>query len=218
MIPFLKNHWFKTTFVAMLVYLAFKKDFSFHINMNNKGEATPKENTKTKYTEQAENTTTASELSIFDIFSSSSENTLAEKFNASEEKEKVAFVRRFGKVAREEQARFGIPASMILASAMVQSHVGKRKLATEGNNYFGLRCVKNSGQKSQTEDGRDYRVYPNAWESFRNNSIFLQTEIGLKKGNYKTWINAIGQKFNTGDEYATLLKNVIERYKLYELD
>ena len=215
---FLKNHWFKTAFAAMLVYLAFKKDFSFHINMNNKDEATPKESTRTKFTEQAENATAANELSIFDIFSSSSEHTLAEKFNACEEKEKVAFVKRFGKVARAEQARFGIPASLILASAMVQSHVGKRSLAAEGNNYFGLRCVKNGSQKSQAEDGRDYRIYPNAWESFRDNSLFLQTEIGLKKGNYKTWINAIGQKFNTEDEYTTLLKSIIERYKLDELD
>ena len=216
MIQFFKNHWFKTTFVAILLYFAYKKDFSFHFNMNNKAQ-TPKEITRTKYTEQVGNTT-ANEFSIFDIFSSSNENTLTTTFNTIDEKAKVAFVKRFGKVAREEQARYGIPASLILATALAQSHVGQRLLASEGNNYFGLRCVKNSNQKSQTEDDRAYRIYPNAWESFRDHSIFLQTQVGIKSGNYKIWIAAIGKKFNTGDEYTSLLTNIIENYGLNKLD
>jgi flagellum-specific peptidoglycan hydrolase FlgJ len=217
MIQFIKNHWFKTAFMLLLSYVAWRKDLSFHFNINNKEAEQPKETPRTKYTDEATSSIT-DELSIFDFFESSKENTLTATFEAISEQDKVAFVKRFGKVAREEQARFGIPTSLILASALVQSHVGKRALATKGNNYFGLRCLKNSTQKSQQENNRAYRIYPNAWESFRDNSIFLQSQIGLKKGNYKQWIAKIGTNFKTGEEYTTLLTSTIERYELYKLD
>jgi flagellum-specific peptidoglycan hydrolase FlgJ len=217
MIQFIKNHWFKTTFILLLSYVALRKELSFHFNINNKATKEPKETPRTKYTDEKANSI-ADELSIFDLFEPSKENTLTATFEAISEQDKISFVKRFGKVAREEQARFGIPTSLILASALVQSHVGKRALALEGNNYFGLRCLKNSTQKSQYEDDRAYRVYPSAWESFRDNSLFLQSQIGLKKGNYKQWIAKIGTIFKTGEEYTALLTRVIEHYELYKLD
>lgn len=217
MIQFIKNHWFKIAFMLFLSYVALKKDLNFHFNINNKETERPKETPRTKYTEETTDSV-VDELSIFDFLNSSKENTLTATFEAISEQDKIAFVKRFGKVAREEQARFGVPTSVILASALVQSHVGKRTLVTEGNNYFGLRCLKNSKQKAQYEDDRAYRIYPNAWESFRDNSLFLQSQIGLKKGNYKQWIAKIGTKFNTGEEYTNLLTRVIEHYELYKLD
>ncbi len=217
MIQFIKNHWFKITFMLFLCYVALKKDLNFHFNINSKETERPKEMPRTKYTEEVAGSV-VDELSIFDFFEPSKENTLTTTFEAILEQDKIAFVKRFGKVAREEQARFGVPTSVILASALVQSHVGKRALAIGGNNYFGLRCLKNSEQKAQYENDRAYRIYPNAWESFRDNSLFLQSQIRLKKGNYKQWITKIGIKFNTGEEYTNLLTRIIEHYELYKLD
>jgi flagellum-specific peptidoglycan hydrolase FlgJ len=217
MIQLFKNHWFKIAIVAILAYAVLKKDFSFNFNMNNKQDS--KESvSKGKYTENVATTSNSEELSLLDFLAGKAENVLQKKYDGISEKEKIKFVKRFGKVARNEQDKFNIPTSVILATALIQSHVGQRPIASDGNNFFALRCTKSWDKKTLQEQERCYRAYPSAWESFRDHSIFLKEHIHLKKGDYEDWINAIGKKFNTGDEYVSLIKNVIEQYKLNSLD
>ncbi len=217
MVQLFKNHWFKIAIVSMLAYLLLKKDFSFRFNMNSKPNTTEETN-KGKYTEKANLASRTENSSIFGLFNNTEDNLLAKRFGEIKEKEKAAFVLRFGKVARDEQQRYGIPASVILASALVQSYAGQRKLSAKGNNFFALRCTTDWEDKTQQEEDRCYRTYKGAWESFRDHSLFLQQHISLKKGNYTAWIDAIETTFDTGETYSSLLKNVIETYQLNELD
>ncbi|MEZ4988463.1 MAG: glucosaminidase domain-containing protein [Saprospiraceae bacterium] len=87
-----------------------------------------------------------------------------------------AFVQRFQHVAQSEQEKFGIPASIILAHALLQSNAGTLPVASVGYNYFALPCT--SDWEDQTQDGSSsecLRKYNNAWLSFRDHSLFLTT-------------------------------------------
>jgi Mannosyl-glycoprotein endo-beta-N-acetylglucosaminidase len=91
---------------------------------------------------------------------------------------KNAYIERFSKVAKGEQKKFGIPASVLLASAMVQSCAGQTTLATAHNNHFALRCNKALGDQSVTIARQCYRKYPSAWSSFREFGVYITDEAG----------------------------------------
>ena len=52
------------------------------------------------------------------------------------------FFATIGPQASDAQRRTGIPASVTLAQAALESNWGKSKLATEGHNLFGIKAGK----------------------------------------------------------------------------
>ncbi|MBK8505580.1 MAG: glucosaminidase domain-containing protein [Saprospiraceae bacterium] len=50
------------------------------------------------------------------------------------------FIERYKEIAIEEMHRTGIPASVKLAQAILESDAGKSDLATNSNNHFGIKC------------------------------------------------------------------------------
>ncbi len=213
----IRNHWFKIAIAAMFGLFFLKKEISFQINMRNR-ETPKKEEIRTgRYTE---NHTEDDKLSLFNMMDLlPSGKSLKTAFEETSFEDKVAFVKRFGKVARDEQAKFGIPASLILAEAMLQSNVGTRDLAKNNNNYFALPCGKHWKSETTTEGTECYRSYGSAWESFRDHSEFVNKSLDAPKThNYKVWINAFSEAFGTKDEYAQLLIEIIEEYDLHLLD
>lgn len=93
--------------------------------------------------------------------------------------DRLAFCRRFGHVALEEQRKYGIPASITLAQGILESRSGTSKLAVSNNNYFGVKCHSSTcgpGHCSNfTDDSHKdfFRIYATAWESFRAHSVVL---------------------------------------------
>lgn len=217
-----RNHWFKIAIVAIFMLFFLKKEISFQINMRNR-EAQPKEKVQTgRYTENriSDNKSNDAFFSIFNLLDLlPSGKNLKEAFEETSQSQKVAFVKRFGKVAKDEQIKFGIPASVILAEAMIQSSVGTRDLSLNQNNFFALPCGKHWKGKEITEGSECFRVYASAWDSFRDHSNFLIQSIGNPNTkDYKIWIAAIVENFGTKEDYAELLVQVIEQYELYLLD
>ena len=51
-----------------------------------------------------------------------------------------AYVNLYAKMAVKEMKRTGIPASITLAQGILESGNGQSRLATEGNNHFGIKC------------------------------------------------------------------------------
>lgn len=218
----IRNHWFKIATLAILTIFFLKKEISFQINMRNR-EAQPKEKIQTgRYTENrtSEDASKETFFSIFNLLDLlPSGKNLKEEFEATTHAQKVAFVKRFGKVAKDEQIKFGIPASVILAEAMIQSSVGTRVLSLKHNNYFALPCGKHWKGEQVTEGTECYRAYASAWESFRDHSAFLTKSIEHPNTkDYKAWVSLIAENFGTKDDYAQLLVQVIEEYELYLLD
>jgi flagellum-specific peptidoglycan hydrolase FlgJ len=215
MLHLIKIHWFKIAIVSLLGYGVIKKSPTSIFEHDSKDKK-PTEQDNSKYIEQSTANNSENALSLFDFFSSNTDLDLAKMYENNSPKDKAEFIKRFGKVARDEQAKYGIPASIILASSMVQSSLGNRTICKEGNNYFGLRCAAHV--KNVNEGNFTYYAYASAWESFRAHSVFMTENINLKSNDYKKWSAAIEKKFNTGSDYSLLLEKIINEFKLYKLD
>lgn len=73
--------------------------------------------------------------------------------------EAAQFFTRFRQTAVQEQKKYGIPASVILATAFIQSNGGKKPLATQKQNYFSTYCIR-----ANQLDRSCFAEYATAWE------------------------------------------------------
>ncbi|MEO0627411.1 MAG: glucosaminidase domain-containing protein [Bacteroidota bacterium] len=142
----------------------------------------------------------------------------------TDERDIQSFLDRFHSVAQTEQERYGIPASIILANGLLQSQGGTRNSLSTTANYFMLPCTPDwRGQKQ--EDGTPcLRVYPNAWTSFRDHSLFITTGrfaqlTTLAANDYQAWARGLQQiGYPGGTNLANELIEVIEEYGLTRYD
>ena len=139
-----------------------------------------------------------------------------------------AYIRRFAKTAVTEMEKYKVPASITLAQGMLESSFGESRLATEGNNHFGVKCHSDwTGEKIYKDDDKNnecFRKYTSAWFSFRDHSKFLQKPryqslYKLDKTDYKGWAKGLKDAgYATNSKYPELLIKKIEDYKLYQYD
>jgi flagellum-specific peptidoglycan hydrolase FlgJ len=91
-------------------------------------------------------------------------------------KEVEVFVKRFLPVALVEQEKYGIPASVTLAQAWLESGRGESKLARKSRNFFGIKSFsrkeKSVGHHDDFPTDR-FRVFNSPWESFRGHSLLI---------------------------------------------
>lgn len=137
----------------------------------------------------------------------------------------TAFLRRFASVAISERKKFGVPASILLATAFLNSQSGMTDAVLEANNFFALPCSSDWEGESVTLQDRCVRKYETPWASWRDFSIFLSSQewFGrLRKSAGKDW-----QKWASGMEGSDIstvagfnqkMSEVISYYRLYELD
>ena len=131
-------------------------------------------------------------------------------------------------IAVQQEQDYGIPASITMAQALLESGAGKSELATRANNHFGIKCNGWTGRKSYHDDdemNECFRAYDNVYESYRDHSVFLTTSkrysslFELKLTDYKGWargLKACG--YATSPTYANKLIEIIQLYKLYQYD
>ncbi|MBK9013341.1 MAG: glucosaminidase domain-containing protein [Saprospiraceae bacterium] len=140
------------------------------------------------------------------------------------------FIETWANLAVDQMRQYGIPASITLAQAIVESGWGDGYVAKLANNYF---CIKgNNGwtgpvvkAKDDDPDSSSFRQYLNIEESFTDHSKFLlenrryQPLFDLNAYDYKGW--AYGLKaagYATKPDYAEYLIATIEKYGLYLYD
>lgn len=138
------------------------------------------------------------------------------------------YIEQYKAIAIAEMDRYGIPASIKLAQALLESGNGNSTLAREANNHFGIKCTPEwVGKKAyQDDDHRDdcFRVYQHAEESFKDHSQFLLRKryaalFELDKDDYRGWARGLkAAGYATNPRYADLLINLIERYQLHQYD
>ena len=141
-----------------------------------------------------------------------------------------AYIKRYAAVAQEEMARYGIPASITLAQGLLESNAGLSPLAANANNHFGIKCFSRRCYKGHCRNYSDdshkdfFRVYANAWESFRAHSLFLQKPryqalFRLGKRDYRGWARGLTQAgYATDPGYGDKLIRMIERFELHRYD
>ena len=146
------------------------------------------------------------------------------------------YIEEYKFLAIDEMIRTGMPASIIMAQAIVESNAGASKLAKITNNHFGIKCKDywNGGEYYHPDDDRDasgklipscFRKYNTVTDSYLDHSNFLMnTEhyrplFNYDKTDYQLWAEGLEVCGYASDEkYAEKLIRTIETYGLHELD
>ncbi|MFM2394158.1 MAG: hypothetical protein RLZZ546_2140 [Bacteroidota bacterium] len=151
----------------------------------------------------------------------------------------ILYIKTYHNIAIKEMDRTGIPASIKLAQALLESDYGKSLLATSANNHFGLKCGSQWTGKifHKLDDDQDvegnlvescFRAYENADESFIAHSDFLKDPkkksrygflFQISHTDYQSW--AIGLKnagYASDPLYPEKLIKIIEKYELHKFD
>jgi len=141
-----------------------------------------------------------------------------------------AYARRFAPVAMAEMGRYGVPASITIASALLHSNAGQHDLVSATNNHFAIPCFSKECPKGHcshhdlNEHKAFFRNFNTAWESFRAHSLLLTEKKykhlhKLDPQDYKAWAEGL-QKAGYGSDklYAAKLIRIIETLGLGELD
>lgn len=138
------------------------------------------------------------------------------------------YISQFKDLAIEQMERYRIPASITLAQGLFESRAGMSRLATVGNNHFGIKCHGWKGRSINADDdapGECFRAYDNAKQSYEDHSRFLRNSpryarlFKLGTTDYKGWargLKACG--YATNPQYADNLINIIELYRLNQYD
>src|SRR5690606_17940925 len=87
------------------------------------------------------------------------------------------YIQRYQLLAIEEMGRSGIPASIKMAQAVLESGNGNSELSRKSNNHFGIKCKSNwKGAKVYYDDdekGECFRKYKSVEESYIDHTNFL---------------------------------------------
>ncbi len=213
---FFKTNWFPIAVVVLILAAVVKKNLLSSVTNIGKGR-----NATEKWTDGSAIASAAE--SHAGLFTWSSGSTV--KLPDISEAVAIPFLQRFGRVAAGEQQKFGIPASVILACAYVNSFSGQRDWAHQYHNYFALGCTSDWEGASEQVGGVCVRKYEKAWDSFRDFSKYLSSRkdfAALRQScadDWKAWAKALGaKKISDVSDFETELLRVIETYRLYELD
>lgn len=229
-----KVPWAKVAVIGSLAFLAFKPDLSFSVGMGDGPQ-------------RAElSAITVAEEVVLREKSGKSESLWSSIVEEKKEKKKVdhfadapgdtqkdrqikAYIRRFKDVAQAEKERFGIPASVKMAQAIVESGAGQSRLSKNNNNHFGIKCFSKKCRKGHCSNFTDdshkdfFRIYNSAWESFRAHSKMIvggRYKKLLKHGDdYRAWAKGLKKLgYATAKNYEQTLVKMIEKYHLDTLD
>jgi len=138
------------------------------------------------------------------------------------------YIAKYKSLAISEMKRTGIPASITMAQAILESNNGNSKLAKRAKNHFGIKCHSSWQGKTyhKTDDKRHecFRKYSSVKESYLDHSEFLLRDrysalFKLEKTDYKGWARGLKKAgYATNNRYSSLLISIIQENKLYELD
>jgi flagellum-specific peptidoglycan hydrolase FlgJ len=139
------------------------------------------------------------------------------------------YIEKYSPVAQMNMKKYGIPASIILGQAILESGSGTGTLCVQANNHFGIKCHKDwAGSSVKYDDdsiGECFRKYDNPFDSFRDHAVFLTvgsryvTLFTLDKKDYKAWAKGLKEAgYATDSLYPTKLITLIEKFQLYKYD
>lgn len=242
---YVRVNWFKLALLGMLVFVFLRKDLSFQFHLNNpthleelvpseveqmpteakqeKNEILTQQKSNPKKLPKSQTLLSSIELPFFNL--NSAEGTPRAELPTVDQASRQSYTKRFGHVAVSESKKYGVPASIILANAILHSHYGQRNLTRTGNNHFGLPCTSGWQGESSNQNDACYRHYDNAWMSFRDHSLYLTSGRftplrDLSAGNYKAWAQGL-EKLSYSDIYDDLAERMIqliEKEELYGYD
>lgn len=158
---------------------------------------------------------------------------------AQQTQARIHYINKYKQIAVDEMHRTGVPASIKLAQAILESAAGTSALAKKANNHFGIKCGYSWTGKTMYRIDDDYddkgnpiescfRAYKNPESSFIAHSEFLTNKGKRSRYNflfdydvedYKSWAKGLKKAgYATNPKYPDLLINIIETYELNLFD
>ena len=139
------------------------------------------------------------------------------------------YIDRYRVLAIMEMQRSGVPASITLAQACLESNNGNSRLSKASNNHFGIKCKSYWTGKTvyydDDEKNECFRSYDSVEDSYRDHSDFLISNprysnlFRLDITDFKGWAHGLKRYgYATNPRYAEHLIRIIEAYKLYKYD
>lgn len=139
------------------------------------------------------------------------------------------YIAQYADIAMQEMQRTGIPASITLAQACLESADGNSDLALAAQNHFGIKCHSSwTGKRIYKDDDTKnecFRVYNSVYESYKDHSEFLVNGrryaflFEFSATDYKAWARGLQKAgYATNPNYAEHLIRIIEENKLYIYD
>ena len=149
--------------------------------------------------------------------------------SAIAESTRSEYNKKYQVIAIEEMNRSGIPASITMAQACLESSDGNSTLSKMSNNHFGIKCKSTWTGKSvyydDDEKNECFRKYNSVEESYMDHTDFLMNNprysalFQLAQDDYVGWAHGLKNAgYATAKDYASRLIKIIEDYQLYRLD
>lgn len=141
----------------------------------------------------------------------------------------LAYIDQYKEVAKKNMKNHGVPASIALAQAILESGAGTGDLSSQANNHFGIKCHKDWNGESVKHDDDEaqecFRKYNKVYDSYEDYAAFLkgrkwyQPLFKLEKNDYKGWAYGLKKAgYATDPNYPSKLIGIIERYQLNKYD
>jgi flagellum-specific peptidoglycan hydrolase FlgJ len=141
----------------------------------------------------------------------------------------IAYIEKYKEIAKDNMVKNGIPASITLGQAILESGAGTGPLSAQANNHFGIKCHKEwTGESIRyTDDAENecFRKYSDPADSFRDHSYFLTSRprysslFQLRNDDYVSWAKGLkAAGYATDPKYPEKLIGLIERYQLGKYD
>ena len=98
---------------------------------------------------------------------------------SQEQNARANYIEKYQGLAVQEMKKSGIPASITMAQALLESNDGKSEMALTAKNHFGIKCHTTwEGRRFYYDDDNlndCFRVYKKIKDSYRDHSLFLMT-------------------------------------------
>jgi flagellum-specific peptidoglycan hydrolase FlgJ len=148
----------------------------------------------------------------------------------------ASFVKRYSEAAVTAMKHTGIPASVTLAQAILESNVGRSHLTVRAKNFFGIKGEGPAGHvvlptREVNGHGHSYviqakfRAYSEAWQSFEDHGQFFLRNQRYRKAvtSYKQKPELFAQEiaragYATDPHYADSLIRLMKQYELERFD
>lgn len=148
--------------------------------------------------------------------------------------DKLALIEKFGAAARDSQNLYGVPASITVAQAILESGWGQTELATQDNNYFGIKARAGEDYCEFPPDALEkakgdltpklYAKFGSMQESFaRHGSLLANADryqpamaVASDSLAFAAQLQRCG--YSEDPQYAAKLTNLIRQYNLTRFD
>lgn len=142
------------------------------------------------------------------------------------------YAAQYAEIAQAQMRRYGIPASITLAQAILESRNGQSELARKENNHFGIKATQSwlnrggaYGVYTDDRANEKFCKYDSVGDSYEHHSQFLKQNsryakcFTLSPDDYQGWSKEIERAgYATGGGYAANLQRIIELNGLDKYD